>query len=624
METKNAAQSNDIQTSEKFPIHESISENNIETLSKLCKNIKSENIHMIDGFDSSGNTPLIYAIQKQNEDIIDLLLQSGANPNKLNAQGETPLTTSIKHFSSNIINMLIEEGANVNQTNSQGDSPLKIATSLKNQECITLLTEHGASFSKKHAHTSVADSSNSALDYKNSLLDLIKSHQKNKNAIDSLEKFNTKVLRITTIYLGKKLTLKNKSHLERVFNQLLEINKKSSEKEILNLIRKTISAINDGLKEELLKSGDTNSIHKMSKAESVAEEEITKIKEINDTPRPQEIKTNIAPIKESQNKNTITQEFYEKIHESQGLFETIKENILCRTTNHDVVLSETNTIKPHHPRTPEEARRILTITKQRLTEDRSLTKDSVKTQMKEIQKIIDSSEKEKRNITNNEGALIDKILRPGKSERIHILHFPSNTIKNSTKDLSIEALETGATIHHFKYHDNAQNKNDLVFAGIANVNKLLDEGVHPDRIILQGVGPEGEIARCTAMQFAKRQIYLTQIYINCDIISKSNHRQFSLTEPLKAEKDTPVPMKEFINSFEKTLKKNSKDFVTTNVLMFASNKTWLSLSQRANLFIKAMQNFLHTESKYRNAHLPKERVENIIGTNDVDENQLGS
>jgi len=614
-----------MQISEEFPIHKDIAEKNIESLSKRCRNIKSEDTYIMDSFNNNGDTPLICAIQQKNEDIIDILLQSGANPNKANSQGETPLTTAIKNFSSSIILMLIEDGAQINQTNSHGESPLKIATALENQDCISLLTEHGATFAQKNNLNSVPDSSNSVLEYKNSLIDLIKTQQKNKSNIISIKDFYTAILEITTLYLGKRLTItKNQTNIERAFTQLQEINKKSSEKDILNLTRKTIAATNYALKEELLKSGDTDSIQRMSKAESIVEEEITKIKDINEKPIPSKINTNIEIEKEIQNQDITSQEFYEKIQESQRLFETIKEKILCRTTNHDVVLTETHTIKPHHPRTIEEVTRILNLTQSRLSEEKNLPKDLIKTQIKEIQKIIENAKKENRNITNNEGSFIDKLLRPGKAERIHILHFPSSSMKNTLKDLSIEALETGATIHHFSYHENVENKNDLIFAGIANVNKLLDDGIHPDRIILQGVGAEGDIARCTAMQFAKRQINLTQIYINCDIITKSNHRQISLTDPVKPEKDTPNAMKDFINCFEKNLKKNKKNIITANVFVFASNKAWLSLSQRANLFIRMVQNFLHNESKYRNTHLPKERVENIMGITDtdIDENKL--
>ncbi|MCH9754061.1 MAG: ankyrin repeat domain-containing protein [Alphaproteobacteria bacterium] len=624
MKTKNESTHANIKVADKSPIHEAIAEQDIEALNKRCKGIKSEDVHTLDGFDHNGDTPLICAIKKQNEDIIDILLQSGSSPNKTNSRGETPLTTAIQYFSSNIITMLIEEGAKVNQVNAHGESPLKLATKLDNQECITLLTENGATFAQKQNSASAPDNSHNVSQYKNYLVDLIKTKQKNKSTNISLENFYKEIIGATSSYLGKDLTkTNNPNSIEKVFTQLQDLNKKSTEKDILNLTRKVIATTSSTLREHFIKDGDTDSIHRMSKAESVVEEEITKIKEKIESS--QTIKTESVENKDKEKQQEHnTQDFYEKIHKAQDLFEIIEEKILCRTTNHDVVLSETQTIKPHHPRTANEAERILSITKSRLSEEKLSSKETVKKQIKEIEDIIEAAKKEKRDITNNEGALIDKILRPGKSERIHILHFPSRNMRNIFKDLSVQALETGATIHFFDYHENVENKNDLIYTGIANVNKLLDDGIHPDRIILQGIGPEGDVAKSTAMQFAKREIYLTQIYIDSDAISKSNHRQISLTDPLKPEKDTPTAMKEFISSFEKSLRKSKKNTSTTNIFIFTPAKSWISLSQRANLFIKSIQNFLHNESKYRNMPLPKERVENIIGITDIDESKLES
>lgn len=605
-------------TKESFPLHKAIFEEKVEIASEFCKNIKPENIHAIDGFDENGDTPLICAITKKNEDIVAILLQSGANPDQKNINGETPLTISAKSFHANIVTLLIEEGADVNQVNSLDESPLKIATNIKNQECINLLTEFGASFAKKKVmHSAITIDQD--FNYQKEMLSLVEETIQNKKAKDLQQNFKQNIVSLTNNYLEKSvITLQNLENCKKIFEQIIATNKNSFvEKDLLNFVRKIISTVSTSIKHKLLED-DTQSLYLLSKAEASIEEQITKLK-LSPTNQFEIPQHQLTETEEESHHEASTEELYKKTHDSQEMFEVTKEKMLCRTSRHDMVLTEIVTLRPHHPRVPKDAESLLKLSKKRILEEASIlkvAKEQVKKQISEVESVINTAKKQKRHFTNNEGHQIDQLLRPGKTERIHIVHFPSDNFENSNKELLIEALETGATIHYFEYPECAETINDLVFAGISAVNKLLDENIHPDKIILQGVGEEAVAANGTALQFEKRGMLLTRISIDYDgIPTYSNHREISLTTPTKISKDCDPNIKTFLSSFNKILKNQAKPKTS----YFLKNKNPLTISQLLNMYIKKTQQFYHTHAKDRNTSLPKERVESIIGLTDIDE-----
>jgi len=601
-------------------LHKHVLDLNIEATNNYCRNIKSEEVFLLNSFDSEGNTPLILAIIKNSEDIVDILLQSGANPNQTNSHGNTPLIEAVKNFTPNIIVRLIEEGAKINQTNTHGESPLKIATLLGNQECINLLTEHGACFNKSHHIHHGTESVNSTLKYITSITSALKEvldNTQNKSAAEFYEMIHI----VTGIYLGKTFAqAKNHHNISRVFEQLIEFSKKEmNEKDVTNFARKIIVAVHSEIKPTLILNGDTAAMHLMSKAENLVEEEIMKLKhnEHHSTGQNYTYQKNHKYEKNAQT-NDETQEV-----QSTGMLDIIQEKILCRTANHNVAIIDSITIKPHHPRTLEDAQALLLYTKKRLDYEMSNIKEqkeSIESHLKEIDKILKSAKKENRNLTNSEGHFIDQLLRPGKTHRMHIINLQcSDSWKDLEQELSQESMETGATIHCFSYNKIIESKNDLVLVAIGLTNKLLDDGIHPDKIILQGVGEEAEIAKSTAHQFAKRGVQLTQFYLrNNSIIEENNHRQILLTNPLEQKQKNIDILSVFFSNLNKLMKSNSRQFS----FMQERETNSISLSQIANLYINQTQDFLRQESKYRNPSLPKERVECIIGITDIDENDL--
>jgi ankyrin repeat protein len=90
-----------------------------------------------------GQAPLILAMD--NAEIFQMLLDAKANPNITNSSGETAFTAAIQAESLERTETLIKAGADVNLKDESGRFPLTIAKSFpNNEEMVKLLMENGA------------------------------------------------------------------------------------------------------------------------------------------------------------------------------------------------------------------------------------------------------------------------------------------------------------------------------------------------------------------------------------------------------------------------------------------------------------------------------------------------
>lgn len=88
------------------------------------------------------DTPLGLAATRGNLEILELLLNAGANPNY---GGESPpLCDAVRKQHVNVIKALIQRNADVNLTTPSKISPLMIAAGIGNLEIVKLLVELGA------------------------------------------------------------------------------------------------------------------------------------------------------------------------------------------------------------------------------------------------------------------------------------------------------------------------------------------------------------------------------------------------------------------------------------------------------------------------------------------------
>lgn len=95
--------------------------------------------------DTIDQTPLIVAADGGCKDIVEMLLEAGANIEHRNDQGETALIAAAQNGHKEIVQMLLDAGANVNQENADGETALDLTIKLRHKkDLVDLLLEHGA------------------------------------------------------------------------------------------------------------------------------------------------------------------------------------------------------------------------------------------------------------------------------------------------------------------------------------------------------------------------------------------------------------------------------------------------------------------------------------------------
>ncbi|MBP1931824.1 ankyrin repeat domain-containing protein [Ammoniphilus resinae] len=121
-----------------------VSWNQPEVVKTLLEAGANPDIVRHDGF-----TPLMIAILENKADIANLLLNGGANIHIQDNDANDALQHAVSRYlhgfpSPEIVQKLIELGADVNRANNYGQTPLLHAMEDKNTEMIELLKEHGA------------------------------------------------------------------------------------------------------------------------------------------------------------------------------------------------------------------------------------------------------------------------------------------------------------------------------------------------------------------------------------------------------------------------------------------------------------------------------------------------
>jgi ankyrin repeat protein len=82
-------------------------------------------------------------------DVVELMLEQGADINHLTSEGETPLILAIKKGERLLVKRLILYGADVNKPGKAKDMPLAVAKSRGNDSIIRLLQQNGARETQK-------------------------------------------------------------------------------------------------------------------------------------------------------------------------------------------------------------------------------------------------------------------------------------------------------------------------------------------------------------------------------------------------------------------------------------------------------------------------------------------
>jgi ankyrin repeat protein len=91
-----------------------------------------------------GDTPLVEAAKQGRKEVVQLLLDRGADVNLTPKYGDTPLVGAAKQGRKEVVQLLLDRGANMNLTSTFGDTPLVEAAKQGHKGVVQLLLDRGA------------------------------------------------------------------------------------------------------------------------------------------------------------------------------------------------------------------------------------------------------------------------------------------------------------------------------------------------------------------------------------------------------------------------------------------------------------------------------------------------
>ncbi|RYP49558.1 hypothetical protein DL768_004760 [Monosporascus sp. mg162] len=94
--------------------------------------------------DFSGRSPLSYAAEQGEEEIVKLLLDKGVDVNNMDRYDRSPLSYAAKQGRKEIVRLLLDSGADADSRDLYGRSPLSYAAEQGEEETVRLLLDRGA------------------------------------------------------------------------------------------------------------------------------------------------------------------------------------------------------------------------------------------------------------------------------------------------------------------------------------------------------------------------------------------------------------------------------------------------------------------------------------------------
>jgi ankyrin repeat protein len=105
----------------------------------------------VNAAEADGSTPLLWAANLNDTDLVSRLLNAGANPNVRNQLGSTPLAEAAFSANTAMVKALLDAGADPNATCADGQTPLMLIARTADVAAAKLLLEKGANPNLKEA-----------------------------------------------------------------------------------------------------------------------------------------------------------------------------------------------------------------------------------------------------------------------------------------------------------------------------------------------------------------------------------------------------------------------------------------------------------------------------------------
>ena len=116
------------------PLHKAVHKGDTDTVWKLIIEEKADPNFVLE----NGSKPLFIAVSKGHTEIVQLLLDSGADVKGFS------LYSAVFHGHTEIVRLLLDKGADVHRTNEKGLAPISCACGYGNTQIVKLLIAEGA------------------------------------------------------------------------------------------------------------------------------------------------------------------------------------------------------------------------------------------------------------------------------------------------------------------------------------------------------------------------------------------------------------------------------------------------------------------------------------------------
>ncbi|KAM4783306.1 ankyrin repeat domain-containing protein 26 isoform 7-T7 [Cyanocitta cristata] len=124
---------------ERTALHLACANGHVDVVTYLVENKCKINL-----FDNDNRSPLMKAVQCQQEKCVAILLEHGADPNLADTDGNTALHLAVLSGNTTVAGLLLENNANIDAQNKEGYTPLILAVSEHHEEIMEFLLKKGA------------------------------------------------------------------------------------------------------------------------------------------------------------------------------------------------------------------------------------------------------------------------------------------------------------------------------------------------------------------------------------------------------------------------------------------------------------------------------------------------